>query len=317
LDCRFLNETKVLSVSTGEISSLSERGAPTNGPPQPSPEISMWDDICVYGNAILEALNNLRYTPSPMLIQSVVLCLRDSLRSILLWLLGHSSSAHFAKAVEIFCLHFGPFIGRCIRFLFPFSAITRLFGTSISPQIYESFTELDMRAIIASCDGGERIEEILQNLSSRERFLAQEELILSQQDQMVTHENASTAADQLDRQEVKAPEFTDTSMCSPPQHDSSIIHFDLGDDQDEVKVESSDPVSAKDSNDLKTAASHSQQDPDTADTQLTVATDDDLPALVETAPSPLYSETELVPTQETDQQSDKQNLERSEHAKKD
>ncbi|PIO65465.1 hypothetical protein TELCIR_12863 [Teladorsagia circumcincta] len=245
---KFLNETKVLSVSTGEISSLSERGAPTSGPPQPSPEISMWDDICVYGNAILEALNNLRYTPSPML---------------------------------------------------------------------ESFTELDMRAIIASCDGGERIEEILQNLSSRERFLAQEELFLSQQDQMVTHENASTAADQLDTQEVKAPEFTDTSMCSPPQHDSSIIHFDLGDDQDEAKVENLDPVPVTDSNDLKTAASHSQQDPDTAETQLTVATDDDLPALVETAPSPLYSETELVPTQETDQQSDKQNSERSEHAKKD
>ncbi|KAK6019245.1 hypothetical protein OSTOST_15127 [Ostertagia ostertagi] len=253
-----------------------------------------------------------------MLIQSVVLCLRDSLRSILLWLLGHSSSAHFAKAVEILCLHFGPFIGRCIRFLFPFSAITRLFGTSISPQIYESFTELDMRALIASCDGGERIDEILQSLSSRERFLAQEELFISQQDQgVVTRGNASTAADQPDGQEVKAADFSDTSMCSPSQQDSSIIHFDIGDDQDEPKMENTDPVSVNDSGDLKTAAGNSQQDLDTADTQLTITTDDDLPALVETAPSPLYSETELVPTQETDQQSDKQNTERSVHAKKD
>ncbi|EPB76375.1 hypothetical protein ANCCEY_04536 [Ancylostoma ceylanicum] len=65
----FLNEAKVLSVASGELSSLSmESETPaTNKPPQPSPEVSMWDDICVYGNAILEALNGLRYSPSPML----------------------------------------------------------------------------------------------------------------------------------------------------------------------------------------------------------------------------------------------------------
>ncbi|VDM58719.1 unnamed protein product [Angiostrongylus costaricensis] len=136
----FLNDTKVLSVVNEEISSLSvDRDVPASGPPVPPPEISLWDDICIYGNGILDAVNDLRYSPYPLLIESVVACIRDSLKSVLLWLPRNSSSPHFAKAVEIFCLYFGPFIGRCVRFVFPFSSITRLFGTSITPQTYVSF----------------------------------------------------------------------------------------------------------------------------------------------------------------------------------
>nr|CDJ93876.1 Dor1 protein domain containing protein [Haemonchus contortus] len=315
---KFLNETKVLSVSSGEISLLSDGGGPTTGPPQPSPEISMWDDICVYGNTILEALNNLRFTPSPMLIQSVVLCLRDSLRSIVMWLLGHSSSTLFPRAVEIFCLHFVPFIGRCVRFLFPFSAITRLFGTSISPQIYEAFTELDVRALTASCDGGEKIEEVLQSLSSQEKFLPRGEIVIPQQDKIeASQEEISSAAVELDRPKDYTQDFSDTSMCSPPEHDSSNIRFDIGDDPDEAGVEKSITAAVVSPSDEETALSHSRRDLSAADTQLSVVTDDDLPALVDTAPSPFYDETESIPTQECESQNDKKTSEKKEHSKED
>ncbi|KAE9418876.1 hypothetical protein Angca_003405, partial [Angiostrongylus cantonensis] len=171
----FLNDTKVLSVVNEEISSLSvDRDIPANGPPVPPPEISLWDDICIYGNGILDAINDLRYSPYPLLIESVVACIRDSLKSVLLWLPRNSSSPHFAKAVEIFCLYFAPFIGRCIRFVFPFSSITRLFGTSITPQTYESLTELNMTELVASCDGSEQIQEVLRHHSSQ-NFLSKVE----------------------------------------------------------------------------------------------------------------------------------------------
>uniref|UniRef100_A0A0K0CZ88 Conserved oligomeric Golgi complex subunit 8 n=1 Tax=Angiostrongylus cantonensis TaxID=6313 RepID=A0A0K0CZ88_ANGCA len=66
----FLNDTKVLSVVNEEISSLSvDRDIPANGPPVPPPEISLWDDICIYGNGILDAINDLRYSPYPLLVR--------------------------------------------------------------------------------------------------------------------------------------------------------------------------------------------------------------------------------------------------------
>lgn len=273
---RFLNEVKTLSIASGEISSLaSEPGSPVGSPPQPSPEISMWDDICVYGNAILEALNDLRHSPSPMLIQSVVSCLRDSIRSVLMWLLGHSSSTHFPKAAEILCLHFGPFIGRCIRFLFPFSGIARLFGTSISPQTYESFTELSMCSLIESCDGGEKIDEIVSRLSSKERLLAQK-LADPQQDRSV---NETVAVVDTGEQGVHVPEFSDTSMCSPSQAESGSTE----------EITAREPASAVNLKSDETAA----KEPEDADTQSATATFDDLPALVDTAPSPLPSDVEV------------------------
>ncbi|VDL74401.1 unnamed protein product [Nippostrongylus brasiliensis] len=308
---KILNETKVLTVSCGEITFLAERETSENAPPQPSSDISMWDDICVYGNAVLEALNNLRYSSSPMLVQSVVLCLRDSMRSIVQWLLGHSSSPHFTKAVEILCLHFAPFLGRCIRFLFPFSAISRLFGTSVSSHVYESFTDLNMRAIISSCNGGEKIEEIIRGASAfREQARPEAEIEgASQQlvdDNTVSFEAAPAAGN--------IPNFSDTSMCTPP--DSSTIQFDLGD----VAEESAQSSIPDDSDRLKSSSAVAAvgtpgEQSGTADTQLSVATEDELPALVDTAPSPFYCETDLGNKQDNDWPEEHENLEGISHSK--
>ncbi|EYB97488.1 hypothetical protein Y032_0140g2171 [Ancylostoma ceylanicum] len=275
----FLNEAKVLSVASGELSSLSmESETPaTNKPPQPSPEVSMWDDICVYGNAILEALNGLRYSPSPMLIQSVVLCIRESLRSILVWLSGHSSSPHFNRAVEILCLHFVPFINRCIRFLFPFSGITRLFGTTISPQTYESFTELNINELIGSCHGCERIRAVLDEIT-RERVIPEfNAATISKED--------STQAD-TDAAEDVPSAFSDTSMCSPSENPSSI-HFEVGDDGDESPDVREESAAIR-----SDSTSRIEMKPQATDAPLVVATSDDVPALVDTAPSPTYNDIE-------------------------
>lgn len=278
----FLNDTKVHSVVNEEISSLSiGREIPANGPPVPPPEISVWDDICIYGNGILDALNDLRYTPSPMLIENVVACIHDSLKSILLWLLRNTSSPHFSKEVEIFCLHFAPFIGRCIRFIFPFSTITRLFGTSISPQTYELLTDINMSELVASCDGGERIQEVLQRHSSEKFLLDVESAAVSPKE-----ENSVEPVDSVNQNNT-ATEFSDTCLPSAPT--SSAVHFDLSEKEAKEVIESS---AANDLFEDNGASSHGQEQLQLTDDPLAVDTENDVPALADTAPSPLYSEVE-------------------------
>ncbi|CAJ0601669.1 unnamed protein product [Cylicocyclus nassatus] len=289
----FLNDTKVLSIASGELSSLALDNEPMDAskPPQPSPEVSLWDDICVYGNAVVEALNGLRYTPSPMLIQNIVLCVRESLRSILIWLSGQSSSSHFKKAVEILSFHFVPFLNHCIRFLFPYSGITRLFGTTLSPQIYDSFTELNMKELIASCQGCASIQQALDELM-QERIVPDLEILNIPSNE--TKEPVTTEAKRSQADVASA--LSDTSMCSPPDQNSSSIHFELGDDESEDNiVEKEMEKEAADSTNPKAEL----QQP-LVDTTIKNAVTDDVPALVETAPSPPFSDVEENNTQSSD-----------------
>ncbi|KHJ93679.1 Dor1-like family protein [Oesophagostomum dentatum] len=211
----FLNDTKVLAIASGELSSLSlgsETNHDSSKPPQPSPEVSMWDDICVYGNAIVEALNGLRYTPSPVL---------------------------------------------------------------------ESFTELGVRDLIASCTGCERIQAVLDELSRARTVPDLEILNIPDKD---------TAAAENPPSQANVPSaISDTSVCSPPEQESSSIHFEVGDDGDDssdVKVES-----VADDSSVIQAASQTKQELETspAEAEVELPAADDVPALVETAPTPPYS----------------------------
>ncbi|KAJ1362874.1 hypothetical protein KIN20_022581 [Parelaphostrongylus tenuis] len=302
----FLNDTKVLSVVSEDISSLSvDREIPANGPPAPPPEISMWDDICIYGNGILDALNDLRYSPCPMLIENVVSCMRDSLKSVLSWLLRNTSSPHLAKAVEIFCIYFGPFIGRCIRFVFPFSSITRLFGTSISPQAYESLTDLNMTELVASCDGSERIQEVLRLHSSERLLFEVESPTLAQK------ERSSEPVENVDQKDAVAES---SEMCSQPEATSSRVHFELCEESTEEKTESGVPISLVDN---KEDCLHDQVQLQVSDAAIAIDTEDDVPALVDTAPSPLYSDFEAGTIHENSWESEQQKSEDDYKSKKD
>lgn len=43
----------------------------TESVPVPSPEISMWDEVCVYANEILTALNSMRYSHTSVLVSVI------------------------------------------------------------------------------------------------------------------------------------------------------------------------------------------------------------------------------------------------------
>lgn len=120
--------------------SLPQFETSLDSPPVAAAELSLWDDMTVYANSVVEALNGLRFLLTPVVLSTVVVSLRDSIRSILTWLAtSHSNSANFSRAVRIVCTCVAPFFEKCIVFFFPPSAVTEIFGTTITKQQYVRF----------------------------------------------------------------------------------------------------------------------------------------------------------------------------------
>ncbi|CAB3406569.1 unnamed protein product [Caenorhabditis bovis] len=161
------NATLQLTGSSREIvmigidpASLPQFESSPDSPPVPAAELSLWDDLTVYANHIVDYLNSLRFILNPILLSTVVTSLRDSIRSILSWLATcHSASPNFTRAIRIVCTCLAPFFEKCVVFFFPPSTITQIFGSSVSKQQYLQFIEFDMRQLAASCDGADKIEE--------------------------------------------------------------------------------------------------------------------------------------------------------------
>ncbi|CAI5448290.1 unnamed protein product [Caenorhabditis angaria] len=149
-------------------SSLPQFETSPDSPPVPSAELSLWDDLTIYANFIVDALNGLRFILSPILISTVVSSLRDSIRSILSWLSSsHSNSANFSRAIRIVCTCLAPFFEKCVAFFFPPKVVMQIFGSSISKEQYLQIIEFDIEKLAASCDSAEKIEEIVKPLLTK------------------------------------------------------------------------------------------------------------------------------------------------------
>lgn len=160
----------------------------------------------------------------------------------------------------------------------------------------ESFTELKIHELIASCDGGERIRAVLDEIT-RERAIPDFDSATVPKGNFVPSD-ANTAVEDV------PSAFSDTSMCSPSQ-DPSSIHFDVGDDVDE----SPDVRTASTATGSESSA-RAEMEPSAAEAPLQVATTiDDVPALVETAPSPTYNYIEEAADQANEWEWDKEAVE--------
>ena len=122
-------------------SSLPQFESSPDSPPVAAAELSLWDDMTIYANGIVDALNGLRFILTPVVLSTVVGALRDSIRSILTWLAtSYSNSANFSRAVRIVCTSVAPFFEKCIAFFFPPATVSKIFGSSISKQQYVRFS---------------------------------------------------------------------------------------------------------------------------------------------------------------------------------
>uniref|UniRef100_F1L1L0 Conserved oligomeric Golgi complex subunit 8 n=1 Tax=Ascaris suum TaxID=6253 RepID=F1L1L0_ASCSU len=142
-------------------------------PPPPS-LLSMWDDICVYGNEVLDAMNELRNGLSPMHIGKILAALGSSLKAVFTWLNCFADRVDqqdsFAKAVKLLTCHFVPYINRCLLVLFPYEKCCRPFyHTAFTLEQYENRCALQIADLYAHCSHSTKFEQLTQPIKNLEK----------------------------------------------------------------------------------------------------------------------------------------------------
>ncbi|CAD5219870.1 unnamed protein product [Bursaphelenchus okinawaensis] len=102
-------------------------------------EICAWDDLCVYGNELIDALNDLRHSLSPVYVNDVFNVLKSSLQAVLLWIQRFSDSEEKLKkrATELILINFAPFMNQCFQTIFTFeSCFKPFFHGNVTHQDY-------------------------------------------------------------------------------------------------------------------------------------------------------------------------------------
>ncbi|KAH7730617.1 Conserved oligomeric Golgi complex component 8 [Aphelenchoides avenae] len=91
-------------------------------------ELCVWDDICVFGNEIIEALNDMRHYLSPAYLNETFDLIKSAMQEVLKWVDSflHTEDAEVAnRAARILLIHFIPFINKCFFSHFSYDASVR------------------------------------------------------------------------------------------------------------------------------------------------------------------------------------------------
>ncbi|GMR50542.1 hypothetical protein PMAYCL1PPCAC_20737 [Pristionchus mayeri] len=174
-----LQSVHTLNVHMAAFTGTSEHyaDAQPGQAPTPAPELSAWDDLAVYGNGLLEAINGMKWAASPALLSSLLSSLLDSLTASMSWLAmtfggadGTPASPHFPRAARLLGIDLIRFLNSCLLYYFPFESIGRLYGSSVSKQQYLSYVDLNVRELMAACDGTSEMEEVLNPILNKPRL---------------------------------------------------------------------------------------------------------------------------------------------------
>ncbi|KAI6214510.1 hypothetical protein M3Y94_00276900 [Aphelenchoides besseyi] len=103
-------------------------------------EMCVWDDLCVYGNGVVDALNELRHFVSPVFTNEVFILLKSSLDAILDWISRFNSENEKEvpeRATVLLTRFFLPFMNRCFHSVFAYDRTFKPFlKTSLSYEDY-------------------------------------------------------------------------------------------------------------------------------------------------------------------------------------
>ncbi|VDO16658.1 unnamed protein product [Brugia timori] len=115
----------------GEIpDTVFSSGSQDGKQPSAPSVLAFWDDLCVYGNALIDALNELRNGLSPTQINAVLKELTNSVKIVICWLCDMEKlvkKAIMEKAVKLFGKYFIPYINGCLLTLYPYEKCCRPF----------------------------------------------------------------------------------------------------------------------------------------------------------------------------------------------
>lgn len=144
-----------------------------NVQPAPPAALTLWDDLCIYGNAIIGAFNQLRNGLSSMQIHAVLKAFTKSLKIVFRWLDRFADRSdqqeQFVKAVKLIAYHFVPYFNRCLLVLFPYEKCCRPFyNTAISLEQYERSCGIALKELYADCNRASVFEELIGQIPNSE-----------------------------------------------------------------------------------------------------------------------------------------------------
>uniref|UniRef100_A0A0R3RXS2 Conserved oligomeric Golgi complex subunit 8 n=1 Tax=Elaeophora elaphi TaxID=1147741 RepID=A0A0R3RXS2_9BILA len=128
--------------------------------------LAFWDDLCIYGNALIDALNELRSGLSPAQINAVLQELTNSIKIVICWLCDMEELVKkvvMEKAIKLLGRYFIPYINGCLLALFPYEKCCRPFyHTTFTLELYEKNCAIQIKEICNDCSNSIIIEKLLE-----------------------------------------------------------------------------------------------------------------------------------------------------------
>ncbi|KAK0428012.1 hypothetical protein QR680_010542 [Steinernema hermaphroditum] len=150
--------TTVLTNEAGVIDFVDttvDSSATADGDTVSNLEINQWDALCVYGNEILSAFNDLRQNLSIAQLNWCVQVLKKNFRSVLSWLdrlMDSDRSPTAVKAASLFLKVFVPFMRKNLHSCFPYEKCFRpIFRCAVTKEDFESYYSLLSTDLFSHC----------------------------------------------------------------------------------------------------------------------------------------------------------------------
>ncbi|VDK72637.1 unnamed protein product [Litomosoides sigmodontis] len=128
--------------------------------------LALWDDLCIYGNALIDALNELRNGLSPIQINAVLKGLTNSMKIVVCWLCDMEElikKSVMEKAVKLLGGYFIPYINGCLLALYPYEKCCRPFyHTTFTLGLYEKRCAIQIKEICNDFPNSPIIQKLLE-----------------------------------------------------------------------------------------------------------------------------------------------------------
>uniref|UniRef100_A0A8R1XR47 Conserved oligomeric Golgi complex subunit 8 n=1 Tax=Onchocerca volvulus TaxID=6282 RepID=A0A8R1XR47_ONCVO len=128
--------------------------------------LAFWDDLCIYGNALIDALNELRSGLSPTQINAVLKELTNSMKIVVFWLCSMENIVKkeiMEKAIKLLGKYFMPYINSCLLTLYPYEKCCRPFYyTTCTLELYEKRYVIPIQEICNDCPNSIVSEKLLE-----------------------------------------------------------------------------------------------------------------------------------------------------------
>ncbi|TKR95794.1 hypothetical protein L596_009917 [Steinernema carpocapsae] len=136
-------------------------------------EINQWDALCVYGNEVLRALNDLRPNLAMIQLNWIVQTLKKSFRTILTWLdrlMAKDKVQMAKKAATLFIKCFIPYVRKNLYTFFAYeTSFRKVSGSAVSKASFESHFNLLKEDLFLGCVQKEFFMELYRSLEPEEK----------------------------------------------------------------------------------------------------------------------------------------------------